>query len=182
MDVSGTLEFTMTLDNPDAYIDDAFVNIALKGLVSGLAGHGVEASDITALNVKFTPETIGRRLATPLVPAPAPAPMTGNLVVSYTLTVPESVSGSCASSIKGASLPDMQQQVQLKFAAIGKNGTCSAATMTSPVIGNRIGTMIATTTSTTINTDKFGNTSNSFSLGGLLLHLLAALLACYRTL
>lgn len=127
MDISGDIGIGASVDDPDKYVTDAFVNIAMKDTVASMAGHGVETSHVTGLEISFLPSTTnstgGRRLVS----------VSGDLVVKYVVTVPESISDAITSSLQEPSR-DVRGAVQLKLAMVGEGAelTVTSATMSSP--------------------------------------------------
>jgi hypothetical protein len=103
---------TAELDNPEKITEDAFAKIAMKDTVASLAGHGVEVRDVTEVEMTFTSNsTDGRRLSS----------NAGNFVVNYVLTVPDSISSECASSIRNTAVSDIRTVLQPKFVVVGED-------------------------------------------------------------
>lgn len=127
MDISGEIDIGASVDNPEKYVTDAFVNIAMKDTVASMAGHGVDTTHVTGLEISFLPSIKnsagGRRLVS----------VSGHLLVKYVITVPESISDAVTSSLQAPSR-DVRDTLQLKLAMIGEGSelTVNSATMSSP--------------------------------------------------
>jgi len=151
MDVSGELDIAASVDDPDKYVTDAFVNIAMKDTVASIAGHGVETTHVTGLEITFTNSSNGRRLTS----------VAGNLVVKYVVTVPEDISDEIASALQDPTR-DVRQMLQFKLALVEEgarlNVTSVSASTPKRTISKKNGVIASTS-------DASNSAESSFFLG-----------------
>merc|ERR1740121_1442779 len=102
------------LENPEAFVSDVFVIVAMKEAVASFAGHGMDAGDVRSLNLSIAPVSGGR-----LLREWRSLTTQHLLVVSYTFRVPESISSNISFSLGNQTSAAAMSLVRSKLSVVG---------------------------------------------------------------